>query len=289
VSKKFLFIINPYSGTKKKEIIEVLIHSYFSKSDFNYEIAYTQYKGHATELAKEAANMQYYAVVAVGGDGSVNEVAQALVQTNTALGIIPAGSGNGLARHLKIPINYKKAIEHLLISSTKLIDTAMLNNYFFVGIAGIGFEALVAWTFAKSKKRGFLSYIRIAFTEWQLYKPIKVTIETEMEKYNTSIFSLAIANSSQYGNNAYISPLSAINDGFLERVIIKKINWFHIPLFIYYLFCKKIYKSKQVETNKIKSISLSQSASFAHIDGEPVEIGNNIQIVINPSSLNVIY
>jgi diacylglycerol kinase family enzyme len=110
-----------------------------------------------------------------------------------------------------------------------------------------------------------------------------------MEKYNTSIFSLAIANSSQYGNNAYISPLSAINDGFLERVIIKKINWFHIPLFIYYLFCKKIYKSKQVETNKIKSISLSQSASFAHIDGEPVEIGNNIQIVINPSSLNVIY
>ncbi len=287
MSKKFLFIINPCAGTKKKESFEVLIHSCFSKLEISYEIGYTQYKGHATELAIEAVKQQYYAVVAVGGDGSVNEVAKALVNSNTALGIIPAGSGNGLARHLCIPLNYKNALENLIVSSVKTIDTAMLNNYFFVGVAGIGFEALVAWKFAESKKRGFLSYLKIAFTEWLKYNPIEVTIETE--KYKTNVFSLSIANSSQYGNNAYISPLSVINDGFLEKVIIKKIKWFNAPFFIYRLFCKSIHNSKLVETNKIKRISINQSVVFAHIDGEPVEIGKNIQVEINPSSLKVIY
>ncbi|WKZ73957.1 MAG: diacylglycerol kinase family lipid kinase [Vicingaceae bacterium] len=288
MQKKIRFIVNPCSGTKNKKEIVSFIHKECSQTNFYYEIKFTEYKGHATELAIEAAKNHFYAVVAVGGDGSVNEVAKGLVNSETALGIIPAGSGNGLARHLGISLHYKEAVSFLLHTEVNKIDSAQFNHYFFAGMAGIGFEALVVWKFATSKKRGLVTYIKMIGQEWFRYKPTKVYVKTENETYSGEVFSLAIANSSQYGNNAIISPLSIINDGLLEVVIIQKIKGYSIPGLLLAMLQKKINKQKQVKTIRAKEITIEHQSSIAHVDGEPIKVNSPIHIRIFPKSLNVI-
>lgn len=288
MQKKIRFIVNPNSGTKNKNEIVSFIHEVFPQTDFYYEIKFTEYKGHATELATEAAKNNFYAVVAVGGDGSVNEVAKGLINSETALGIIPAGSGNGLARHLGVPIHYKEAVSFLIQTEVNKIDTATFNHYFFAGVAGIGFEALVAWKFATSKKRGLATYIKTIGQEWFRYKPINVFVKTEKETYRGKVFSLTIANSSQYGNNVVISPQSFVNDGLLEVVIIQKIKEYSVPGLLLALFRKKIHKRKQVKTIRATEINIEHQSAIAHVDGEPVSINGPIQIRIFSKSLNVI-
>ncbi|NUM50496.1 MAG: diacylglycerol kinase family lipid kinase [Flavobacteriales bacterium] len=288
MQKKIRFIVNPYSGTKNKNEIVSFIREVCSKTNFYYEIKFTKYKGHATELTKEAVENYFYAVVAVGGDGSVNEVAKGLVNSETALGIIPAGSGNGMARHLGVPIHYREAVSFLIQTEVNKIDTAMFNHYFFAGMAGIGFEALVAWKFATSKKRGLATYIKMIGQEWFRYKPLKVFVKTENETYQGEVFSLAIANGSQYGNNVVVSPLSLINDGLLEVVIIQKVKGSSIPGLLLAMFRKKINKHKQVKTIRAKEITIEHQSSIAHVDGEPVKVNGHIHVRVYPKSLNVI-
>lgn len=288
MSRKIRFIINPVSGTGSKQTIEKKILAAARDAQVDAEIVYTSHKGHATELAAEAATIGYYAVVAIGGDGSVNETGAGLVHTQTALGIIPAGSGNGLARHLQIPLNHQAAIERIFSGSIRTIDTARLNGIYFAGVAGIGFEAVVGHAFSVFGKRGFWSYVKVVLREYARYHPLAVSIQTEKESIRCEAFLVSIANSSQYGNNAYISPGSVIDDGMLEVVVVKQLPWFAIPRFVYRLFRKSLNTLSDVQVFRAKKIHLTQALTYAHIDGEPISPGKEIFIEVSPSSLRVV-
>ncbi|PJF38513.1 MAG: hypothetical protein CUN55_17070, partial [Phototrophicales bacterium] len=211
----------PVSGTARKEHIVSAIHERFCLTNVHYDIVYTQAAGHASELAKKAIQEKYTAVVAVGGDGTVNEVAQVLIHSPLHLGIIPQGSGNGLARHLGIPMDTTKAIERLLSPKSMKIDAAKANGNYFFCTSGVGFDAHVSASFAARTHRGLSGYIFFALQEGFGYRPLTYTIEWHGRVLHTEAFLIAVANSTQYGNNAYIAPQADIQDGQLDVCIIK--------------------------------------------------------------------
>lgn len=285
--KKVLYIINPISGVGKQKIIEKLLKKYSAKH-INYSIEYTQYAKHAIKITKQQAN-KFDAIIIVGGDGSVNEVGQALINTETAFGIIPTGSGNGLARHLKIPLKIKDAITVINNFNITKIDTASINNTFFINVAGIGFDALIAHKFAKYGKRGFISYIKITVKEFKKFKPQNIKLTINNKHINSNIFLLSIANGSQFGNNAYIAPAASINDGLLNVTTLTKFPFISAPRLAYKLFTRKINTLKITETYQAKQIIIEQKGKIlAHIDGEPVIFNDKINIEIIPNSLRVI-
>ena len=282
-----LFIINPISGTVKKSGVQELIKNNLDLTKFKYTIVYTQYAGHAIEIAKKEAK-HYQIIVAVGGDGTVHEVGIGLINTNTILGIIPMGSGNGLARHLKIPMSPKKAILLLNTFKIKIIDTVKINDTYFLGAAGIGFDAHISNLFSKAKKRGFLTYLKISIREYFNYKEQEYQITIEDKIYTKKAFLITFANSNQYGNNAFIAPNSIIDDGWISIVMLKKFSLIYaIPLAIK-LFTKKINSSKFVEVIKIKKAHIISPKQETHLDGEPSLIENSINIEVLPLSLKVI-
>lgn len=286
--QKVLFIINPISGIGKQKTVEKLIDKCIDKTKFNIKIAYTNRPKHATEIARNAAAEVTDIVVAVGGDGSVNEVSEALVNTNTILGIIPAGSGNGLARHLNIPLNIEKAITTINSGRTYKIDTLEVNRHFCVGIAGLGLEAHISHIFAGYKKRGFKGYLKIFAKEIGNYKSCKYKLIIDGNTFEKEAMLISIANSSQYGNHAFIAPLADITDGLADVCILKPFPKILLPYLGYQLFNKKIHNSRYFEIIKGKNIEISQPVDIAHIDGEPIVPGKNIHIKINPLSLKVL-
>jgi diacylglycerol kinase (ATP) len=288
LKKKICFIINPISGIGKQNKIEYLIEQYLDKSKFEYTVFYTKYPKHATQLAEEASQKGFDTVVAVGGDGSLNEVAKGLIGTNTNMGIIPAGSGNGLARNLNIPLQLKDAIEVINKHNSSKIDTGTLNGEPFVNVAGIGFDAHISWEFSQRKKRGFISYVKLTLKEFPKYKPKEYELLIDGNKIQTKAFLIAFANGAQWGGGAYISPQSVINDGVLEVAILKDITIFNFPKLAYMLLQKKLHLSNNLQILSGKKITIKQNQDIAHIDGEPLKTGRVIEIEIHPLSLNVI-
>lgn len=286
-NRNILFIINPISGIGKQKMLEPLLEEAFIDSDVKYDIAYTERPGHATEIAKNAVG-SYGVVVAVGGDGSVNEVSQSLINTNVALGIVPSGSGNGLARHLQIPLDISDAIACIKQGNERVIDTATINDRFFVGIAGIGFDAHIGYEFSKFGKRGFWSYVKVTSREFFHYKPKEYKITIDGDSFITEAFLITIANSSQYGNDAYIAPEALTDDGQLAICILQKMPLALVPGFTFKLFTKKVNTSRFLTTMQGKQIVIEQEADIAHIDGEPVTVGKHLDIKVLPSSLKVI-
>lgn len=282
------FIINPISGIGRQKTVERLIADFLDTTVFQHTIAYTQAPKHATELARRAATNGFDIVVAVGGDGSVNEVARGLIGSNTAMAILPAGSGNGLARHLHIPVNLKKALLLLQKGAQKKIDTIQFNDEQFVNIAGVGFDAHIGWEFSKFGKRGLSSYIKVILRELSALKtqPFELTLDGKV--HPTEAYLIGFANGSQWGNNAYIAPLADITDGIMDVVVVKKFPLIMGFLIGYKLFNKKLHTSASVDVFKAKEVILKQKGKIAHIDGEPLEIGQTITIKVNPLSLNVI-
>ena len=199
-----LFIVNPISGTTDKKRIVALIPKYLSDERFDVHVAYTDHSGHAAELASEAVADGTDVVVAVGGDGTVNEVARSLVHSRTALGIIPCGSGNGLARHLYIPMNPEGAMQVLADCQIKSLDYGIINGTPFFCTCGVGFDAFVSSKFAKSGRRGLLTYIENTLKEGLKYQPDTYEMEIDGEKKQFKAFLIACANASQYGNDALI-------------------------------------------------------------------------------------
>ncbi len=284
--KKVLFIINPVSGVGRQKKVE----KHLSKYDdfFVYDIKYTKAPKHAIELSKNASS-KYDIVIAVGGDGSVNEVGQGLINTNTALGIIPTGSGNGLARFLKLPLKIPQALDVIKKTNIKKIDTIIANNMFCLNITGIGFDALISHKFAKYGKRGFSSYLKIVISEYQKYKTQNYDIEIDGKKYTKNAFLISFANSSQFGNNAHISPMAIIDDGLIDISFLKKFPYLAMFNIGIRLFAKNIHKSKYNEIIRAKQIEINGvNKLIGHIDGEPVDFGKNLKIKIIPKSLNVI-
>jgi YegS/Rv2252/BmrU family lipid kinase len=288
MKKKTCFIVNPVSGFGKQKIIEKLIDQHLDLKSFDFKIVYTKAAKHATELAKQAVSDNFDIVVAVGGDGSVNEIARGLIGSNTALAIVPAGSGNGLARYLNIPLKLKKAIETINNGKAQKVDTMQLNKEQFINVAGLGFDAFIGSKIALLSKRGFLAYFKLIAQEFYKYKEQDFEIIIDGKLHQKSAFLICFANGPQWGYNAHISPKSNNTDGIFEIAILKDVTIFNILKLSFQLLNKTIYQSPNLEVIKAKEAIIKQTNSIAHVDGEPVEVGNTIIVKIFPLSLNVI-
>jgi diacylglycerol kinase (ATP) len=287
--RNILFIINPISGVGKQRDIEKQLDSYVDKENYNFEVAYTEYAGHAVEIAQSAVDRDFDIIVAVGGDGSVNEVARGVFGSKAALGIIPTGSGNGLARHLGIPVDIRKAIDIIIEGKKMLIDTASINDELFVSIVGIGFDALVAEKFAGHKQRGFFTYAKIAASEYLFYRSKKFILYIDGQRIKRKAFFISIANAGQFGYNAVISPNALINDGFIDICILKKVPLYAAPFVIRRLFSNSIDSSKYIEIIKAKEVRIIKNIKHKiHIDGDPASSSNELLIRVQAKSLSVV-
>ena len=285
---KLLFIINPNSGVQSKDKVIQLIEKHLDHSKFNYQVIYTEHPKHAVTLSKDGVLNKLDAVIAVGGDGSVNEVGQALIHTNTALGILPFGSGNGLARSLKIPMDTVEAIKCINRFKRKRIDTATINGEPFLGTAGLGFDAHVGWKFSEFGQRGFFSYMKVTASEFYKFIPDRYTIEVDGKNIESHAFLVSFANSSQYGNNAWIAPSAEIDNGLISVCVLEQFPALMVPDMIFKLFSKQLEKSKYYKTYKGKEIKIKHHRDIAHIDGEPIKVKEDLVIKVLPSSLDVI-
>jgi YegS/Rv2252/BmrU family lipid kinase len=286
---KYFFIINPVSGTRKGISAEILIHDVMEKSGEQYEMHVTKYKGHATELAARAVEQKIPFIVAVGGDGTLNEIAKVMTGTNSALGIIPRGSGNGLARFAKIPTDTEKALDLILKGYTQKIDTAEINGKFFISIAGSGFDAKVALHFNKSKHRGFVNYAWIAVREYFRYKPLEYSITSNGQTITRKALLISFANSDRFGYNAVIAPESRLDDGLIDICILQKPPFFSALFLLIKFFRKKIHTSRYMEILRVPSAQIiSKNKIPTHIDGDTGDSEASIDIHIHPSSLTMI-
>lgn len=289
MKKKAVFVINLISGTSDKAAIPGLIDQYLDKTKFEYEIAITQYAGHASEIASKAKDDGVDVVVAVGGDGTVNEVARAIVHSNTALGIIPCGSGNGLARHLLLPLNVRKAIDVINRSEVRQLDYGIINGYHFFCTCGMGFDAFVSMKFAEAGKRGPITYVENVLREGLKYKPETYTIEDDNGTLQYKAFLISCANASQYGNNAYIAPQASMSDGLMDVIIMEPFDVFEAPQISIEMFSKTLDKNSKIKTFRTRHLHIHRDKpGVIHYDGDPVMTGADIDIELKPKGINII-
>jgi diacylglycerol kinase (ATP) len=285
LKRKTLFIINPISGGKKKDGVPELVKTHF-KGDAT--IVFTTGVLHAHEIAAAAIN-EYDMVVAVGGDGTINEIASALVGSKTILGVVPCGSGNGLSRFLQIPMDTEAAIKNLNSDNIALIDSARANGKPFFNMAGMGFDAHISEVFSREKTRGFITYVKSSLQEIVKYKPQDYHIEIDGNAYDKQAFMLSFANSSQYGNNAHVSPQASVQDGLLDVCIIKPFPLYRFPELVMRMFNKTANKSGFVEIICGKHIVVKRKTKGPmHLDGEPEIADAEVKVDILPASLNIL-
>lgn len=253
------------------------------------EIIATTHPEHATQLAREAVNQGYAMVVAIGGDGTMHEVAAALVNTPTTLGLIPCGSGNGLGRHLGIPRPDQHAFDTLLQGEVKVMDTGIVNGHPFFNVMGLGFDAEISTQFARLARRGFLAYIRTACLAWRRYQPAVVTIQASGRTVSTRALLLAVANSDQYGNNCYIAPSARIDDGLLDLTILQPVNLLQALPLVARLFSRSVHRSKHALTLRAERFEIRRAKpGLVHVDGESFEAESLLTVQVRPASLRVL-
>jgi diacylglycerol kinase (ATP) len=281
---RIAIILNPKSGTNrnKNRLLESI--SRICKEEFPDAflwIKLTEYAGHASKLAMEIANQGFDVCIAAGGDGTMNEVARSLLGTKTALGIVPLGSGNGLARHLNLSLDPEKAFRQCISGVSISMDVGVANGHYFFLAAGIGFEGEVSHRFATKKNRGFLQYIYSSFEIFRKYAPIRIEGSIDGQKFNSEVFTLTIANGSQYGNGAIISPGSLVNDGLFQLVRVFPFPiWFSLRLFVG-LMRGSLQNSDYYASVPCRNLVLrSEKPLPGHLDGEPVDFGNELNIEI---------
>ena len=291
MKKKIIFIINPISGHHNKNNFPNLVEKHIDKNQYEYSIVFTEYAGHATELTMKAIEDDFDYIAAVGGDGTINEVAKCLIGKRQILVIVPLGSGNGLARHLELPFKPERLIKEV-INKGKVykIDTAVMNDIPFISVAGIGFDALIADYFAKDENRGFMTYAKLITEKYPNYRQKEYTLVLDDEKtIECKPFFVTFANSSQFGYNAEISPKASVQDGLIDVCIFKKPNILEVPIVATYFLAKQIDKSNFIDIYKAKKIKVTRKvAEVANIDGEAVEMSKDITVEIIPLSLNIL-
>lgn len=288
MKKRIWFIINPISGVRRKDDIPALVRQYLNHEQFNFEIQYTKHKGHAVELAKEAVKQGIDIVCAVGGDGSVHEVGTALIGSQTSLAVIPIGSGNGLARHMAIPRNIKKAIQTINQNKHIQMDTVLVNDQPFLGVGGYGLDAVIAQKFDQDKKRGFWTYVKHVFKEFFRYNPMNISIDTNGQIKKMPVVLCTIANTSEFGNGFKVSPKSDATDGKLELFLLKPFSVFSIPKMIFQFFTGKSDQSSYAEVISFKKAKISLPNGLAHYDGEPQKVRRELNVQVVPKSLHII-
>lgn len=283
-----MFIINPVSGGKSKEKVPALIDQYLDKNIFTYHIIFTEAHAQAYTIAKNAIP-DYDIIIAVGGDGTVNEIASALAGSNVVFGIMPYGSGNGLSRFLSIPMDKAAAIKALNNYHIETIDGAKINGKWFFNMAGMGFDAHISEVFSHQKERGFATYFKSSVKEITTYKPQVYQLDIDGKQYEREAFMLSFANSSQYGNNAHVSPHASVQDGLLDVCVVKPFPLYRFPEMGLRMFTGTADKSDFVEIIQGKHIEVKrQEPGPVHLDGEPQILGTEAEIEVVPHILKVI-
>ena len=289
MKKDILFILNPHSGTSEKRGMPALIGNNIDKSRFCHRVVYTEYPGHAADMARKSVAEGTDIVVAVGGDGTVNEVARSLVHSETALGIIPCGSGNGLARHLCIPMDPRKAISIINECNVEDLDYGVVNDLPFFCTCGMGFDAFISLKFAEAGRRGPITYVENVLREGLKYKPETYEVVDETGAKRFSAFLIACANASQYGNNAYIAPKATMKDGLMDVIIMEPFTPFDAPQMSIDMFNKTLDKNSKIKTFKTKSIKIRRnSAGAIHYDGEPIITGQDIDVHMEEKGIRIL-
>jgi diacylglycerol kinase (ATP) len=289
VSKEdILFIVNPAAGKGNYKYSISMIYEHIDQNKYNILIEITGYKGHAYKIAEHYKEKGIKNIVAVGGDGTINEIGAAIISTGICLGIMPRGSGNGLARYLSIPPNARKALKIINDNKARIIDSGKINNKYFFCTSGVGLDARVGIIFDKSKKRGSINYFKATVSEFLAYKPKKYKLKIDNNRRKVRSLLITFANAGQYGNNVYISPDARIDDGLLDLCILKPFpKSFMLPIGLR-LVSKTLNKSKYLEVIKCKEVILKRKKNIKfHYDGEPCKAGKKIVVKILPASLKV--
>lgn len=286
---KILFIINPKSGKGRDPQDTVnCIKLNFPQAAW----ALTTGPRHATELAAKAVSQQYEAVVAVGGDGTINETAQALVNTPTALGVIPGGSGNGFARELRMPLHLQEAVFCLQKAKTVRCDVGQANGELFLNLAGVGIEAQIAYDFmqyGKTGKRGMWPYFKLGAKDAFTYQPQEMQLEYDGRRETIRPLSVTFANGTQYGSNFKIAPQASLTDGWLEKVVIKNVHKLKLLAAAPTFFTDDSTHFGVTDTTRVKHVLLRQPGEIIyHLDGEPKKTQDQLEIKILPAALNVL-
>lgn len=287
--EKICLVINPVSGTESKKNIPEDVAAAFDQKKYDLLIRVTGYPEHATEIAREAAKKKYRYVIAAGGDGTVNEVARALVNTDTTLGILPLGSGNGLARDLGIPMDAEKALGIILRGHTRTIDYGIAGDHIFFCTCGFGFDAFVSDRFAEEKKRGPLGYVRNVLESVVDFRAEEYEITSDEGTLTEKAFILTCANASQYGNDAFIAPGASMDDGKMNVSILKPLNALEIPQTTIQLFTKNIDKNSKMISLLTRSLHIKRARpGVMHIDGDPIKTDTEITVSMIHKGLNVL-
>ena len=285
---KILFIINPKAGTGRKDIVENAIDNILDHSRHEASIQYTTHAGHAAEIARKTAGKADI-IVAVGGDGTVNEVARSLVHTTTALGIIPAGSGNGLARHLRIPMDPAEAMKLINEACIEKLDYGRINGEAFFCTCGVGFDAFISMKFAEAGKRGLSTYIEKTLQDGLSYRPEVYRIEMDGEDETHEAFLIACANASQYGNNAYITPKASMSDGLLDVTVMEPFPLISAPQILLQMFNKSLDENSHIRSLRCRSLKiLRKKPGVVHYDGDPIMIDGDLNISLVSKGINMV-
>ncbi len=288
IKTNIFFIINPYSGNQNKSRIINKISSEINKQIFKPEIIQTETIKQLSDILGIIKKDKDNIVVAVGGDGTINRIVNEIVNTNIRFGIIPRGSGNGLARELGIPQTISGAIRVINQFNFRKIDVLQLNNLYSVNVSGVGFDAVIAQKFANLKHRGFKHYIRITAQEIKAIKPDTYHLFIDEYELNAEVYLISFANSRQWGNNAYIAPRAKIDDGLIDVVLLHPFPLLPVPIMIAELFTKTLNHSPYIDTIKAKTVTIQKAGDiFAHVDGEPYIFRDKIDINIHHRKLQI--
>jgi YegS/Rv2252/BmrU family lipid kinase len=287
--KKVLFIINSLLQKRSGKDLLQIIPKYLDKSKFDFDICYSLYAGHAAELAFSRRD-EYDIMVAAGGDGTLNEVGQALAGTVTILGLIPLGSGNGLSRTLlKMPPSVPKSIQIINAYNIRNLDMGLINGKPFFNMAGVGFDAIVAHRYNLKDKRGFFTYLQTVIKLFFNYQSRKFEVLYDSEVHTIKAFLISFANTSQWGYNAHVCPGADPSDGLLGITIIQSFPKYIVPFLAWRLFTKKINKSRFVKVFMTKNIQVrSPGEIIGHVDGNPVIFRDNISVEVVHNAIKVI-
>jgi YegS/Rv2252/BmrU family lipid kinase len=286
--QRVAFVINPKSGKKSNTDRVAFIRGLLGNG---YES--TIYEWNKIEdrdaIFSEVLAGKYEVAFAAGGDGTVNQLGHALCGSETALGILPFGSGNGLARHLGVPIKTADALQLIGTGKIAWIDRGVMNGQSFFCTAGVGFDALIGKLFAESTERGFSTYSKMTVREFRNYAPETYRITVDGKTIDREAFLVTAANAGQYGNNAWIAPEATINDGLLHLSVLRPFPWYTMPGLGIRMFLKTLRDGRYFESFSGKTITIERKTNGpAHFDGEPVMLENVLHIRVEPAALRVL-
>jgi len=289
---KIRFILNPHSGRNaRRPRLAGDIREFIARRGLDATLVATTGPGHATELAREAVEAGCERIVAVGGDGTMNEIAQALVHTPAALALVPCGSGNGLALHLGLPTEINRALDLAVdpLAEVTTIDTGLVNGRPFFNAMGSGFDAEISRRFNHLKRRGLPAYLRTGLLAFLHRRTAQVVIRSGGHSVALETLIVTVANSEQYGNGARIAPGAQVDDGALDLVAVRPVGFLTSVPLIARLFLGTIHRSPRVVCLRGARFTVERpSAGLIHTDGETHETGATLEIEVRPRSLRLL-